>query len=174
MFTQRSIFFYGFLCCVALLVTALYFQYGLGLEPCPLCIFQRYFVVLLGILMLAGGVHNPRLGWRRTYGVLISIVAALGVAVAGRHVWLQNLPPDQVPECGPGLEYMLEAFPLTDALAMVFKGSGECAEVQWQFLGLTIPGWTLLVFLGIFGFGLFLIFSRRAWGGAERPVHASG
>ena len=84
--------------------------------------------------------------------------------MAGRHVWLQNLPPDRVPECGPGLEYMLSAFPFVDALAMVFRGSGECAEVQWTFLGLTIPGWTLLVFAGLIGFGLYLAATRRREG----------
>ena len=164
MFTQRSLFTYGFVLCVGLIGTALFFQHVMGLEPCPLCIFQRIFVIALGLVMLAGAVHDPGAGWRRVYGALTVVVAALGVAVAGRHVWLQSLPPDQVPECGPGLEYMLEAFPLGEALQMVFKGSGECAEVQWMFLGLTIPGWTLLIFCGIALFGAYLLLARRAPG----------
>ena len=81
--------------------------------------------------------------------------------MAGRHVWLQHLPADQVPECGPGLEYMLDAFPLGETLSMVFRGSGECAEVQWTLLGLSIPEWTLIVFLGLTLFGLFLVATRR-------------
>ncbi len=160
MFTQRALFLYGFVSCVFLMVAALYFQYALDMEPCPLCIFQRYFVILIGVLMLAGVIHNPRTTWRRLYGIAMFVISVLGIIVAGRHVWLQNLPADEVPECGPGLEYMLESFPLTDALSMVFKGSGECAEVNWSFLGLTIPGWTLVVFIGLAVFGLFLLFSK--------------
>ncbi len=82
--------------------------------------------------------------------------------VAGRHVWLQNLPADQVPERGSGLEYMLDAFPLTETLSLVFRGSGECADVQWVFLGLTIPGWTLVIFTAFTIFGLLLIATRLA------------
>jgi disulfide bond formation protein DsbB len=92
--------------------------------------------------------------------VLIVVLGGLGTVVAGRHVWLQNLPEDQVPECGPGIEYLLDAFPLMEALSLVFRGSGECADVQWVFLGLTIPGWTLVVFTGFTVFGVLLIASR--------------
>lgn len=158
---QRGLFAAGMVFCLALLGTALYFQHVMGLEPCPLCIFQRIFVIALGAIMLAAAIHNPAGSGRRVYGGLILIVSVLGVAVAGRHVWLQNLPEDQVPACGPGLEYLLDTFPLTDALKLVFQGSGECAEVQWTFLGLSIPGWTLLVFLGVSVFGLLLLFSKR-------------
>ena len=160
MFAQRSLFLYGFILCVALIATALYFQHVMGLEPCPLCIFQRIFIIALGAVMLAGAIHDPRTGWRRVYGAITILIAALGIVVAGRHVWLQHLPADQVPECGPGLEYMLEAFPLNEAMQMVFKGSGECAEVQWVFLGLSIPEWTLLVFCGVAAFGLWLLVGR--------------
>ncbi|MDX1512496.1 MAG: disulfide bond formation protein B [Gammaproteobacteria bacterium] len=160
-FSQRWLFAGGVVLCAGLLATALYFQHVMGLEPCPLCIFQRVFVIVLGILMLIAALHDPGRLWRRVYAAAILIVALLGVAVAGRHVWLQNLPPDQVPECGPGLEYMLDSFPLMQALEMVFKGSGECAEVQWTFLGLSIPAWTLIVFVGIAGVAVFLLVSRR-------------
>lgn len=159
---QRPLFFAGFLVCVALIATALIMQHVLGLEPCPLCIFQRVFVIALGGVMLVATLHDPGLVGRRIYGVIIVVLGALGLVVAGRHVWLQNLPADQVPECGPGLEYMLEAFPLTEALSLVFRGSGECAEVQWVFLGLTIPGWTLVVFAGVTVFGLLLV-ATRLW-----------
>lgn len=160
-FSQRWLLACGAALCAVLLAVALYFQHVLGLEPCPLCIFQRIFVIALGAVMLVAAIHNPAILWRRIYATLILVFAVLGVLVAGRHVWLQNLPPDQVPECGPGLEYMLAQFPLTQVLELVFKGSGECAEVQWTFLSLSIPAWTLLVFIGVTLFALVLLFSRR-------------
>ena len=159
---QRSLFLAAFLICAALIATALTMQYALKLEPCPLCIFQRVFVIALGAIVLVAAIHDPRLAGRRVYGVLIVVFGVLGMIVAGRHVWLQSLPADQVPECGPGLEYMLSAFPLTEALSLVFRGSGECADVQWVFLGLTIPGWTLLIFMAFTVFGLLLIATRVA------------
>jgi disulfide bond formation protein DsbB len=157
---QRPLFLAAFLICAALIATALTMQYALALEPCPLCIFQRVFVFALGGIVLVAGIHNPGLAGRRVYGVLIVVFGVLGMLVAGRHVWLQNLPADQVPECGPGLEYMLNAFPLTEALSLVFRGSGECADVQWVFLGLTIPGWTLVIFTAFTIFGLLLVATR--------------
>ncbi len=159
---QRWFFAAGVVFCLGLIGTALYFQHVMGLEPCPLCIFQRLFVIALGVVMLMAAIHDPRDLGRRVYGGLIVVVAGLGAGVAARHVWLQSLPADQVPACGPGLEYMLETFPLMDALKLVFEGSGECAEVQWTFLGLSIPGWTLVIFIGLAVFGLLLLFSPKA------------
>ena len=112
--------------------------------------------------MLAGAVHDPGTTGRRLYGVAITIAALAGAGVAGRHVWLQSLPPGQAPECGPGLSYMLDAFPLTDVIAMVLRGSGECAEVQWTFLALSIPEWTLVMFVAFALFGLWLALARAA------------
>ncbi len=152
----------GTVFCLALLATALYFQYVMGLEPCPLCIFQRVFVIALGAVMLAAAIHNPARLARRIYAGLIVLLAGLGIGVAGRHVWLQNMPADQVPACGPGLQYLLDTFPFMDALKLVFQGSGECAEVQWIFLGLSIPGWTLIVFVALAVFGLLLLLSKKA------------
>lgn len=160
--TQRMLFIAGFVLCAALIAAALVLQHVLDLEPCPLCIFQRVFVIVLGVVMLVAAVHDPTGIGRRVYGALTLLIALLGVAVAGRHVWLQHLPEDRVPECGPGLEYMLDAFPLSEALAMVFQGSGECAEVQWTFLALSIPEWTLLIFVGLVVAGLWLLVTRRA------------
>jgi len=135
----------------------LYFQHYLQLEPCPLCILQRAVVITLAAVQLVAFLHNPQ-GWgSRVYGILVTLVAATGAAIAGRHIWLQNLPPDQVPECGPGLDYILDAFPLNEALRMVLHGSGECAEVLWRFLGLSIPGWTLVAFSGFILYGLFIV-----------------
>lgn len=134
---------------------ALYVQYYLLLDPCPLCILQRLAVIGIGIAFLLLAAHNPPAGWaRRIYLGLLGLATIGGVGVAGRHVWLQNLPPDEVPSCGPGLGYMLDNFPLGDALKMVFTGSGECAKIDWQFLGLSMPAWVLtaVVGLGVAGF----------------------
>ncbi len=169
---QRPLFLVAFLVCAALITTALTMQYALKLEPCPLCIFQRVFVMALGAIALLAAIHDPGLTGRRVYGVLIVVFGVLGMIVAGRHVWLQNLPADQVPECGPGLEYMLDAFPLTEALSLVFRGSGECADVQWVFLGLTIPGWTLVIFAAFTIAGLLLIATRVAMPAPEAQASA--
>lgn len=159
--SQRSVFLGGFGLCAALIAIALYFQYVLHFEPCPLCIVQRVLVMALGAVMLAAALHNPR-GWAvRLYGVLIVVIATAGIGVAARHVWLQHLPADQVPSCGPGLYYMLRRFPLHQALALVLKGTGECAAVVWRFLGLSIPGWTLVVFSALALGGLYVTLRRR-------------
>lgn len=158
--TQRWLLFAGALSCAGLMATALYMQHVMRLDPCPLCVVQRIFVIVIGVIMLLAAIHNSNGVARRIYGALIVVIGALGVLVAGRHVWLQNLPEDQVPECGPGLEYMLEAFPLSEALSMVFRGSGECAEVLWTFLGLSIPGWTLVIFVGMTLFGALIAITR--------------
>jgi len=172
---QRSLFLAAFLACAGLMAAALAMQYTMQLEPCPLCVFQRVFVIVLGVIMLVAAVHDPNVVGRRVYGGLIVILGVLGVIVAGRHVWLQNLPADQVPECGPGLEYLLDAFPLGEALSIVFRGSGECAEVQWVFLGLTIPGWTLVAFTAFTVFGVLLVFSRLGMpAGTPSRTHPPG
>jgi disulfide bond formation protein DsbB len=156
----RTLFVAGLLFCAGLIATALYFQYGLGMEPCPLCILQRIAVIAIGLILLLAALFNPTGLSRRLFGLLISVTAAAGLAVSGRHVWLQSLPEDQVPACGPGLEYMLDVFPLTETLSMVLQGSGECAEVSWRLLGLSMPGWMLLVFSGFALFGLWLAIGR--------------
>jgi disulfide bond formation protein DsbB len=112
--------------------------------PCPLCVFQRIAVTSLGIIFLVTAIHNPGRTGRRVYTALIFVAAAAGVGVAGRHVWLQNLPPDKVPSCGPGFDYIIDSFPLGEALSLIFSGSGECASIDWQFLGLSMPGWVVI------------------------------
>ncbi len=156
---QRLVLALAFLVCVGMMGSALFFQYVLQLEPCPLCILQRVAVISLGAVFLVGLLHNPR-GWgRRVYGALAVLVASSGLGIAARHVWLQQLPADQVPSCGPGLSYILEAFPLLQGLKMVLSGSGECAEVLWTFLGVSIPGWTTVAFFAFVGFSLYLVFA---------------
>ena len=162
MLNFRTLYTLGFLMCVVMMGTALlFFQRFLGLEPCPLCILQRVVVISLGIVLLVAAIQGPR-GWgNRLYGALIMLIAGAGAAVAGRHLWLQSLPADQVPECGPTLDYILEVFPLSKALQLVLRGSGECAKIEWQFLDLSIPGWTLIAFSGFILFGLILLLHPR-------------
>ncbi len=152
---KRQLNLLGFAVCTGLMSFALYAQYQLYLDPCPLCVFQRMAVITVGIAFLIAAIHSPT-GWAgRVYALLIGFIAADGAAVAGRHVWLQNLPPGEVPSCGPGFDYIMESFPLSEALSMIFQGSGECAEVHWQFLGLSMPGWTLICFVGLGVFGVW-------------------
>ncbi len=151
--SRRVLNIFGFVCCAALLGYAYVLQYVDELDPCPLCIFQRVAFLALGIFFILAAAHNAERIGSRVYGVLLFISGAAGVAIAWRHIWLQNLPPDQVPHCGPGLEYMLDSFPLAETLKLVLTGSGECADISWQFLGLSIPAWALVwfVLLGVGG-----------------------
>jgi len=130
---------------------ALYLEHLLQLEPCPLCMTQRVFIVLVGVLGFIGALHNPDALGRRVYGVLCTLAAVTGGAIAARHVWLQHLPADQVPACGPSLEYMLETLPFSETLSIVMMGDGNCAEVVWSFMGFSIPELTLLLFVGVTG-----------------------
>ena len=150
---SRSINLAGFAACVGMMVYALYAEHRLLLAPCPLCIFQRIAVIALGVLFLLAALHKPRGIGRIVYAVLIGLTAAAGAGIAGRHVWLQSLPADQVPACGPGLDYIIDSFPLSEALKLVFTGSGECATADWHFLGLSMPAWVLicLTVLGALG-----------------------
>lgn len=145
--------FLGFGACAGLMAYALYAQHILELEPCPLCIFQRVAVISLGVVFAIAAVHGVGRAGRRVYAALIAMAAAAGISVAGRHVWLQNLPPEKVPACGPGLDYMLDAFPLRETLEMVLSGSGECASVDWSLVGLSMPAWVLIAVacVGVFG-----------------------
>ena len=138
-----------FLICSSLLAFGYYLQFVEGLEPCPLCIFQRIAFIAIIIISLIGLFHGPQGLWRYGYTGFILLSAVTGAVIAGRQVWLQHLPPDAVPECGPGLDFMLEVFPLAETLKMVFTGSGECAEVAWTFLSLSIAEWSLIWFVVI-------------------------
>jgi len=147
-----------FLICGALLGFGLYLEHGKGLEPCPLCVFQRIAFISIAMIALIAALHGPDRMAVWFYNGLISLAALIGGGIATRQVWLQHLPADQVPECGPGLDYMLETFPLGQALQMILSGSGECAEVGWSFLGFSIAEWSLLWFLVFVSAGLTSIF----------------
>ncbi len=151
--TRRAVNFAGAGACTLLLAYAYYLQHFQGLEPCPLCIFQRVAVFALGAAFLLAALHNPGPTGARVYAALIGLVAVAGAGVAGRHVYIQSLPPGQVPECGATLDFLLEVFPLVDVVKQVLTASGECGKVDWQFIGLSMPVWVLisLVVLGAAG-----------------------
>jgi len=146
---RRPAYFLGVLVCAGLMGWALWIQYGLGLDPCPLCALQRMAVVAIGIVFLIAGLHNPGRTGAAVYAVLTFVIGAFGIVTAMRHVWIQALPKGEVPACGMGLNYMLETLPLTDVLAKVFKGSGECAEKAWMLFGLAIPSWTFVFYVAM-------------------------
>jgi len=137
----------GALACAALLAYAYYLQYVEGQDPCPLCLVQRGFYYGIGLALAAGAIHGPGRSGARLYALAAFVFAAGGIASASRQVWLQHLPPEQVPQCGPDLFYMLDTFPLARTLQLLLRGSGECAEVHWKFLGLSIAEWSLAWFL---------------------------
>ena len=145
----------GTFICAGMMGFALFAQHVLLLEPCPLCILQRLAVISIGLVFLVAAIHDPGVIGGRIYACIIGLFAAFGVGIAGWHVRLQNLPPDEVPSCGPGLEYMVDNFPLKDALSMIFKGSGECAEVVWRLLGLSMPTWVIIGVAGLAAVGIW-------------------
>lgn len=139
----------GFLACVGLMGFALYFQYGLGLEPCPLCIFQRVAVIAVGVLFLIAALHNPGRTGARVYAVLLAIAAIAGALISTRHVWIQAQPPGTVAACGASLDYLMDIMPVTEVITKVLTGSGECGKVDWTLLGLSMPWWVLFALIAL-------------------------
>ena len=131
--------------CTGLLATAFYMEYATGLVPCALCLAQRAMFALIGVACLL--YMLPFYASRLVFAVLSFFSSGLGIWLASRQLWLQSLPEDQVPACGPDIYFMIERFPLADSLQTMLLGSGSCAEVQWTFLSLSIPGWTLLFYI---------------------------
>ena len=153
----RNEFLYIFLICCFVLSTALYMEFGMGLEPCLLCMSQRIVYLLVAFISLLGMLHNPKLGGHRKYGLAIVISCLGGVALAVRQLYLQSLPEDLVPACGPGFSYVVDTLPLMDVIVSMLKGSGSCAEIQFSFLGLSIPGWSLVCYI------ILIIYSTYLW-----------
>ena len=116
------------------LCAALYIQYVQHQEPCPLCMIQRLIFIVLLVLFSLVALHNPRGGGIKIYGALVGLTALCGASVAGRHIWLQHLPKNEVPTCGPGLDYLLNSLPATEVLQELIHGSGECAAKGWSLL----------------------------------------
>lgn len=155
-FNPRICFFLGFAACVSLLAVGAYLQFVEELEPCPLCISQRLAILATGVVFLLAGLHNRG---RKIYAVLSAAVALTGASISARHVWLQHLPAEEVPECSPGLEYVFQNFPLADTVKLMLTGTGECAKVDWTLLGLSIPAWTLFAFVLLAGWGMLQFFN---------------
>jgi disulfide bond formation protein DsbB len=154
---RRTAYVLGFIVCAALMAWALWLQYGEGLEPCPLCMFQRVCVSAVGIVFLIAAIQNPGRRSAAFYAMMTMIIAGAGAAFAARQIWLQALPKDQVPACGMGLSYMMDTLPFTDVVRKVLEGSGECAEKGWVFLGLSIAGWTFVFFVSMIAASVALI-----------------
>jgi disulfide bond formation protein DsbB len=154
---RRLAYLLGFLVCAGLMGWALWLQYGLDLEPCPLCVFQRIAVIATGVVFLIAAIHNPGRAGAAMYAVLTVIIAGIGAALAVWHVWIQAQPAGAVAACGMGLNYMLETLPLTEVIGRVLKGSGECAEQGWLFMGLAIPSWTFVFFIAMIVSAIALI-----------------
>ncbi len=159
----RFIYLAIFLACAGLMGFGLYLQHVEHLEPCPLCIFQRYAFVATGLVALIAAIHRPGKMGIWIYSMLAALSAGIGAVIAGRQTWLQHNPPNAL-DCGPDLAYMLDSLPLAQVLPKVFKGEGDCAKVVWKFLGLSIPEWALVWFV------LFIIAAALAIALASRDV----
>ena len=147
-------------CALLIAVAVLYFQNSLGLEPCYLCITQRVFVIAAGVIFLLAGLHNPARSGQRIYASIAALTAIGGSFFSIKQLWLQSLPEDKVPACGPPVDYLFDAFSLSEALSMLLRGDGNCAEVQWQLFGLSMPGWVLICFVALTGVALFQILRK--------------
>ena len=147
-------------CAGLIAVAILYFQNYLGLEPCYLCMTQRVFVIAVGVIFLAAGLHNPAATGQKIYAGLATLAALAGSFFSIKQLWLQGLPEDQVPACGPPVDYLFDAFSVSEAISMLLRGDGNCAEVQWQLLGISMPGWVLVSFIALAGVGLLQLLRK--------------
>jgi protein dithiol:quinone oxidoreductase len=151
---SRPLYFIAFAVSALLLLTALYMEHVMGLLPCPLCMIQRGAFVVIALICLAAMLHNPkpaegrrRSAAARVYPALLAFFSIFGAAIAGRQVWLQHLPSDQLPSCLPSLDYMMDVLPLREVVGLLFSGTADCAAVTWTFLGLSIAEGTLIAFI---------------------------
>lgn len=158
----RAQFLTGALACIALLAYALFEQFQMGIEPCPKCIMQRVAFIAMGLVFVVGGLHSPGVVGRRVYAMLVAIAAGTGAVVAVRHLIVQFTPQDPLMSgCGPGLNYLLDSFPVAEAIKKAFMATGDCGEIGWTFLGLTMPAWTLIWYVLLGGGALWAGFRRR-------------
>lgn len=160
--STRQCFLLALLGCIGLLAIALYLEHGVGLVPCPLCHVQRAAVLMFAVLCLLAVVHNPKALGQRIYAGLAGLVAIFGIATAGRQIWLQGLPEDQLPSCLPPLEFMLEAFPLMEIITKMLHGTADCAKVDWTLFGLNIAELSIISFSLMLLLSLFILFRKRA------------
>lgn len=148
--TSRKLFLGALIGIIGTLVAAFYFQIVAGYAPCTLCELQRFVFILAAIMLLVAILHRPKNLGIRIYAILVGLTAIGGGVVAIRQLWLQSLPPEQTPACGPGLNFLIHNLPLGEALKRVFEGTADCAVVHWRFFGLSFAGWALVVFVIIF------------------------
>lgn len=155
--SYRTLYFLGAIACFGAIGYALYVQYHMLMQPCPLCILQRVAFAAAGVFFLIGALHAPKSrAWRRLHAALVSLCALGGLLIAGRHVAIQLSPSDATAFCsGMDLNYMLDAMPLRDVLTTVLKGSGECAKIDWTFLGFSMPMWTLVLYVGVIALAVY-------------------
>ena len=160
--SYRMLNFLGaFVCGALLLIAVFYFQNYLGLEPCYLCVTQRVFVALTGIIFLAAALHNQSSYGNKIYAGLSLLSAVTGAYFSTKQLWLQSLPEENIPSCGPPVEYLFDAFPMSEVLAMLVRGDGNCAKVQWEFLSISMPGWVLISFLVLSLLGLYQLLRKN-------------
>lgn len=152
---RRLLNFVGSAICAGLLGYALFVEHVLLYVPCPLCILQRIAVILLGLVFVIAALHNPSGNGRYAYAVLLALPGLFGMGVAGWHVWKQQQPPDPFASCGAGIDYMLETLPFRRVVELVFTGPGDCAAIDWQFLGLSMPAWVLISLAGVTAAGIW-------------------
>jgi len=155
--TTRTLFAFGFSFCLGLILLALHFQFNEGLSPCPLCISQRIMVVVVGLIFLIGVIHNPKGSALKAYAIAAVIGSVMGGGISARHIWIQHLPKDEIPSCGPGLSYMFQYFPLSDTFKALLSGTGDCAQVDWMLLGLSMPTWVLFSFITLAVFSAYIV-----------------
>ncbi len=158
----RSGYLLGFLASFGLVAFGLVIQVRNDLEPCPLCIFQRIAFLSTGVLFLLAALHNPQGMWRRIHGGLQFVAAAAGAGIAIRHIWIQSHADEVMAECGAGVAYLFEHFPLRKFLQLVFKGTGECSTIDWTLLGFSIPQLSLVAFTGLAIYAVVLMLARKA------------
>jgi disulfide bond formation protein DsbB len=145
--SPRALYAIVFIACFGLLATGYFMQYVMNLEPCPLCMVQRFFFYGVGIVALIGLLHGSIGIMNKLYSGLMALLAIGGSVVASRQLWLQSLPPNQVPSCGADFDFLVHNFPIAKAIESLWQGSPSCAEVTWTFLGLSIAGWAFIWFV---------------------------
>ncbi|MDY7218324.1 disulfide bond formation protein B [Denitrificimonas sp. JX-1] len=159
--SSRQFFLLGFLGSTGLIAMALYLEHIVGLVPCPLCHVQRFAVALFGVVCLLAAVHNPTQVGSRVYAIFTLLSASFGIAAAGRQIWLQGLPKDQLPSCLPPMEFMLEAFPLQEVISKVLHGTADCAEINWTLLGLNLAQLSMISFILMFTLSVYIFLQKK-------------
>ena len=160
--SNRWLYLCGALFAGSLMGFGLFLQYVKHQDPCPLCMVQRVIFIAILIVFVLAVLHGPKRIGERVYAALIALLSLSGAGVAARHIWIQNLPKDQIPACGPGLDYMLETMPMADVLKELMHGSGECAAKGWSLLSLGIPEWSLLCYLVLGAWAMLIAIRKKS------------